>query len=136
MSRQAECMAYVSIIGLELVYIAGIAGGLYAYSVTKAPAALIGPIVLGIFFLLFNCFLCCYKDKLKVAIAVIDAAADYYAATKRLFFVSLFYFLFHIVFIALMVGTVFFMYGSQTFVYAGNVSTNPNAAVECPGSDG
>lgn len=60
----------------------------------------------------------CYKDKLKVAIAVIDAAADYYAATKRLIFVSLFYFMLHILCIGLMVATVFFMLGTQTFVAA------------------
>lgn len=69
-------------------------------------------VTFGILFLFFNCMLYCYRDKLKVAIAVIDAAADYYAATKRLFFVSLLYFLLHIVAIGLMIATYFFMFGT------------------------
>ena len=73
--------------------------------------------ILGFMFLLFNCALYCYRDKLKVAIAVIDAAADYYAATKRLIFVSLFYFVLHIVVIGLMGLTLFFMLGTQTYVF-------------------
>lgn len=63
-------------------------------------------------FLIFNCTLFCYRDRLKIAIAVIDAAADYYAATKRLIFVSIFYFILHIVMFGLMVATVAFMMGT------------------------
>jgi len=54
----------------------------------------------------------CARDKLKVAIAVIDAAADYYAATKRLIFVSLLYFIGHILVFGLMVATIIFMMGT------------------------
>jgi hypothetical protein len=60
----------------------------------------------------------CYWDKLEVAIAVIDAAADYYAATKRLIFVSLFYFMLHIIVFGIMTATVFFMLGTVTWEYA------------------
>ena len=60
-------------------------------------------------FFILNCMLYCYKDKLAVAIAVIDAAADYYAATKRLVFVSMFFFALHIVMIGLMLPTVVYM---------------------------
>lgn len=112
MSRQAECMAYVSLIGLELVHIALIVLGVYLYTKEKNLA---GAYLIGVFvftFLLFNCLVCCYKDKIKVAIAIIDAAADYYAATKRLFFVSIFYFMLHIVLFGLMVASVFFFLGT------------------------
>ena len=58
----------------------------------------------------------CYRDKLQVAIAVIDAAADYYAATKRLIFVSLMYFILHILVFSLMVATIVFMLSTQEFI--------------------
>jgi len=71
-------------------------------------------------FLIFNCMLYCYWEKFKVAIAIIDAAADYYAATKRLIFVSLFYFVLHLVAIGLMYATVLYMLGTQTYIYDEN----------------
>lgn len=92
MSRQTELLAKISVIGIEVCYIIGIAAGLYLYAVKKNTAGLIIAACIGFLFLIFNCLLYCYRDKLKVAIAVIDAAADYYAATKRMIFVSIFYF--------------------------------------------
>ena len=104
-------MANVSIIGLELTYIACIGFGLYTYNQNPNNVAGIGFAIFGgVSFLILNCMLYCYKDKLAVAIAVIDAAADYYAATKRLIFVSLFFFLLHIIVFGLMVTAGIFMY--------------------------
>jgi hypothetical protein len=103
-------MAKVSIIGLELTYIACIGFGLYSYNQNPNNGALGIAIFGGISFFILNCMLYCYKDKLAVAIAVIDAAADYYAATKRLIFVSLFFFLLHIIVFGLMVTAGIFMY--------------------------
>lgn len=117
MSRQTELMVKISIVGMELCYIAGIGAGLYLYSQTKSLGGAFLAGILGFMFLLFNCALYCYRDKLKVAIAVIDAAADYYAATKRLIFVSLLYFILHIVVIGLMGLTLLFMLGTQTYVF-------------------
>ena len=45
---------------------------------------------LGAFFLLFNCVLCCLRNKFALAIAVIDASADFLAATKRIILLDLF----------------------------------------------
>lgn len=77
-------------------------------------------------FLFFNCMLFCYRDKLKVAIAVIDAAADYYAATKRLIFVSLMYFILHILVFALMVATIVFMLSTQEFIQNPDLALTDN----------
>lgn len=46
--------------------------------------------------------LCCFWSKLQVAIAVIDATADFMAATKRLVSVTIYYFI--ITIIVLLVG--------------------------------
>jgi len=108
MSRQTELMVKISIVGLELTYIAIIGAGLYLNSQSSGAGTGLA-IAGGICFLIFNCMLFCYKDKLPVAIAVIDAAADYYAATKRLVFVSLFFFALHILMLGLMLATVVYM---------------------------
>jgi hypothetical protein len=112
-------MVKISVVGIELCYIAGMGVGVYAYmqSSPKNSGLLILPWYLLFMFIFFNCVLFCYRDKVKVAIAVIDAAADYYAATKRLIFVSIFYFMLHILVFGLMCATVFFMLGTQTYVY-------------------
>jgi hypothetical protein len=112
LSRQTELMVKISVVGIELCYIAGIGAGLYLGSPAFAGCV-------AFLCLIFNCILCCYKDKIKVAIAIIDAAADYYAATKRLIFVSLFYFMLHILVFGLMAATYFFMQGTQTYTYGG-----------------
>lgn len=107
-------MVKISVVGIELCYIAGIAAGFYGYTQSNPRNAglLVIPGVLIFFCLIFNCVLFCYREKVKVAIAIIDAAADYYAATKRLIFVSLFYFMLHILVFGLMCATVFFMLGT------------------------
>lgn len=102
-------MVKISVVGLELTYLSIIGAGLYLKSQDPHSGGTTIAITGGVFFFIFNCMLYCYKDKLPVAIAVIDAAADYYAATKRLVFVSLFFFALHIVMIGLMLATVVYM---------------------------
>ena len=48
-------------------------------------------------YLLFNCLVCCYWSRLKVAIAVIECASTFLTATKRIVFVSIFYFFVNII---------------------------------------
>jgi hypothetical protein len=50
---------------------------------------------------------------------VIDAAADYYAATKRMIFVSIFYFIIHIAFFAALLVGIFYLYSTNTFGWNG-----------------
>lgn len=130
MSRQTELMVKISVVGLELVYIALIGAGLYLNSQVQSSG--MGLVITGgVLFLIFNCMLYCYKDKLPIAIAVIDAAADYYAATKRLVFVSLFFFALHIIMIALMGATVVYMYSKSVYGYSPNgpLSYNQNTYI-------
>lgn len=66
---------------LEVIWLAGIAGSIYAgMNASKTGAsptgAWIGAGSCAVGFLLFNCMLCCFWSKMKVAIAVIDATAD------------------------------------------------------------
>jgi|APSaa5957512535_1039671.scaffolds.fasta_scaffold45781_2 hypothetical protein len=126
MSRQTELLAKISIVGLEICFVIGIGAGLYLYSAKRNQAGLIIACVVAFFALIFNCMLYCYRDKLKVAIAVIDAAADYYAATKRMIFVSIFYFALQIAFFAGFVATTVFLYSTFTFKVSPYTSDLPN----------
>lgn len=118
MSRQTELMCKISVVGMEICMVLSIGYGLYQYSKHPGETGILIGVAFGIIaFLLFNCMLYCYREQFKVAIAVIDAAADYYAATKRLIFVSLFFFVLHILFIGLMAVTYTFMASKQTLIY-------------------
>lgn len=108
LSRETRMMVNASIIGINILYVAGIGFGIYEYLVNKNQGGLGTAIFFGILFLIFNCVLYCYWDKVEIAVAVIKAAADYYAATKRLTFVSLGFFLDHIAFIVVI--TVIIVY--------------------------
>lgn len=44
--------------------------------------------VWAIIFLIFNCVLMCYWTQFEIAVAVIDSAADFFAATKRIIIFS------------------------------------------------
>lgn len=94
MSNCAHLLAYVAIGLLELLFITGMAGSLYG--ATKATDSAmpywIAFASIGAGFLIFNCMLWCYWSKLQVAIAVIDATADFMVATKRIALVTIYYF--------------------------------------------
>lgn len=94
MAYCAPLISYLSIAVIELALLASM--GSLVYGATQHPnnanGFYIGAAVTALFFLLFNCLMCCYWNKVQVAIAVIDATADFMVATKRLAFVSMFYF--------------------------------------------
>lgn len=57
---------------------------------------------------MFNLVLCCQWKNFKVAIAIIDASADFFAATKRIILVSVAYFLLSLVVLGIFgVGAAF-----------------------------
>lgn len=93
---------------LELIFIAGMGACLYGTTkVHPATGMWIGFFCILVSFLLFNCLMWCQWSKLQVAIAVIDATADFMVATKRISFVTIFYFFVGvIVFIIWGVGTI------------------------------
>jgi hypothetical protein len=92
MSFAANCMSKIAILIIELCVIAGIALTFFhAHAeVNGQKGYIIAGIALSCFWLVFNCLLWCYWTQLKVAIAVLDATADFMASTKRMFFVSVF----------------------------------------------
>lgn len=95
MANCAQLLAYAAIGLVELMLLATIGGNIYG--ATQVPDGrtgfFIGAGVAAFVFLVFNCMLWCYWSKLQVAIAVIDSTADFMVATKRLAFVTIYYFL-------------------------------------------
>jgi hypothetical protein len=69
----------------------------------------------------FNCklylFYICFYIELKVAIAVIDAAADFFADTKRIIIVSMAHLLVALIVIGLSMGAAGSIYGMNEFKY-------------------
>lgn len=95
MSNCAHMLAYVAIGLLELLFVAGMAGAIYASTRVNGSEKHGYYIAFGVTllaFLLFNCMMWCYWSKLQVAIAVIDATADFMVATKRICLVTIYYF--------------------------------------------
>lgn len=101
MAHCAHLISYLSIAVIELAHIAVI-GGLF-YSSTKHKGDpngfYIGAGVAILSLLIFNCMLCLFWNKVQLAIAIIDATADFMVATKRLAFVSLSYFFITILYV-------------------------------------
>ena len=97
MSRFADCLAKFAILIIE-VCLAGSAGlcfyarGLDGVTDNQKHGYLIGGAVIAVVFVLMNMLLCCFWKQVKVAIAVLDATADFFAATKRIIFPSIIYF--------------------------------------------
>jgi len=92
----ARCMTYTAI-GLVLTLLLGGGAILLIMGLTsKKPdaggnvGAGIGCIIVGLFVVLQ---VWCYRKSLEVAIAVIDATADFFIATKRIIAVGLMYFM-------------------------------------------
>jgi hypothetical protein len=97
MSRFANCLAKFAILIIEFC-LAGSAGVSFFLrsSVTITDESKNFYLGVGIsmiiVFALFNLILFCFWKQVQVAIAVIDATADFFAATKRIIFTSVVYF--------------------------------------------
>lgn len=104
LSRFANCLAKFSVLVIELGFIGGIGGSIFmSKDATSKSSYYIAAGVVGVIFLIFNMMLCCFYKQFKVAIAVVDATADFFAATKRIILVSVTYF-----FVTLIVIVVWF----------------------------
>lgn len=102
MANCSTCLAYISVIFVELFHLAAIGGCLYYSTRTSDKLHFyIAAGVFALFFLIFNCMLCCYRRQFAIALAVIDSAADFLVATKRIAFVPLCYFVFTLVYLVL-----------------------------------
>lgn len=102
MSNCAHVLAYFAIGLIELIHLAAMGGCLYGATKSTEPTGFyygFGSILIT--FLIFNLMLWCYWSKLQIAIAVIDSTADFMVATKRIAFVTVFYFFWSFVLVAI-----------------------------------
>lgn len=108
MSNFAHIIAYIAIAMLEIIFVAGMGASLYGTTKVSPPTSMwISFGCVFVCFLLFNCMMWCYWTKMKIAIAVIDSAADFMVATKRIALVTIIYFFIGVcVFIIWGVGAV------------------------------
>lgn len=84
----ATMIAYIVIGMFELIFVSAILGMLGS----GEDAGMVVAAIFGVFFILFNILLYCKWDMIKMAIAVIDATAEFFVETKRINFVSIMYF--------------------------------------------
>ena len=104
LSRFANCLAKFSVLVIELGFIGGIGASIMmSKNASSKSGYYIAAGVVGLMFLMFNMMLWCFYKQFKVAIAVVDATADFFAATKRIVLVSVIYF-----FVTLIVIVVWF----------------------------
>lgn len=86
-------LGYLMIISLEILFIAIICGFLYVALRSDDPisdtAFRLGASIMIFIALLFNSLLYCYWDELSVAISIVNAAAEFFTATKRIIYISL-----------------------------------------------
>ena len=95
LSRFSRCMAIFSLL-MIFVLLAGACAFNLIMAASKGGkdknTYLIVGCVLGICALIYVLVMWCYWKNVETAIAIIDATADFYAATKRIVLVSMFYF--------------------------------------------
>jgi hypothetical protein len=90
MSYYTEICCMIAIFVYDLILVAGMAFGAYLL-VTKSWLKIVGLLLIvfcAILAMLFNILLACFWSNIKIAIAVLDATADFLVATKRLILVS------------------------------------------------
>jgi len=93
MSAYPDYLAYFAIGFIELFLFLGgfcmLIGGAMADSASARNSMLGNGAVLCILFCIMNCVLVCFWKQMMTAIAICDATADFFMATKRLVFVSI-----------------------------------------------
>lgn len=94
MATQTTGLAMISLILIEVSFAAGVASFVWLGFSQKEGTFYAFAFLMGLLALIFNCVLFANWNSFKVAIAVIDATADFFVATKRLVFVSLVSFVF------------------------------------------
>ena len=60
----------------------------------------------------------CKREQLEIAISIVDCAADFYNATKRIMFVSIINLLINIVIFAFTLGAVFYIFSLSHFTFS------------------
>ena len=92
MSYYPETLAKITVVLIHIIFVGGAGASAYFGMKSSNGTPLYVSAGVSLFFvMMFDCMLCYRYKHFKVAIAVIDAAADFFASTKRLMFVSVFY---------------------------------------------
>lgn len=89
MANYTSVLAMISLVLIEVSMVAGVGSFVYLGFSQRQPGFYVAAGVFALFVLIFNCILCANWTSFKVAVAVIDATADFFVATKRLVIVSL-----------------------------------------------
>jgi len=92
MSKFTRALCFMSIGFVEIFLLACI-----SLPIKNGNGQEMAAIFPGIIFFFMNMSICCWWSKMEVAIAVIGVAADFYVETKRIIFVSLFFFVIHLI---------------------------------------
>jgi hypothetical protein len=77
---------------------------------------MISGIILALMGLMFLCCVWCNRNSLETAIAVVDASADFFVATKRIVLVSITYFIISMLFVLLWAAGQVCVMSMNTFV--------------------
>jgi len=108
MWMMSACARGLAMFSLVLLFISFFGGaGACLYMSTKSPEQtifLISGCILGVCGLIFVCCVYCNRNSLETAIAIVDASADFFIATKRIVFVSLGYFMISMLFVLLWIA--------------------------------
>lgn len=96
MSYCANCLAIISILIIEITFLACAGYPIYlstqsGYESEKKNYIIFGVIMILIF-VLFNLLLFCFRKSIHIAIAVLDATADFFASTKRILLTPILFF--------------------------------------------
>ena len=118
LSSFAKQMVYFLIGITELLLLLGVIACVYGIGEVQYPAgAWLGLLLFLVLFVGLNIILKCYWADMQIAIAVIDSAADFVMATKRLVLVKIASFIFGFLFIIL------WFYGLINIISTNDVQT-------------
>lgn len=125
MSRCARLLALVSIASFNLIWIGAI--GAFIYLASKPHVGqgqrtiyYVWTVFAIITLLVYDLLLWCNWKKVEIAIALVDATADFFAATKRLILVSVLYFFVSLVIFSLWIA------GMAGIASLNDITANPN----------
>ena len=113
MANFTSVLALISLVLIEVCMVASVGGFVYLGFSQRNPGFYVGAGIMALFVLIFNCILCANWTNFKVAVAVIDATADFFVATKRLVILSL-------IFVVVTFTTIAYFGGSMLIQVSSN----------------
>lgn len=96
MTKAAMILVFAILVLLETLFIIIFSSFMYVALRSENPNSrytfFIGATLIIVISLVFNCMLYCFWEELTIAVSIVNAAADFFVATKRIVYISLFYF--------------------------------------------